>query len=331
MDVAVLLADGVGDLGLASVLEVFKVCNSLLRDADSVIEPWHVHLISAQVSVRSGNGYEIATSPLAEAEVDTELLIVPANSALDADTLVRSLDDPATTPLLHYISATHAAGVHLAAACTGTFYLAEAGALDGTVATTSWWLAPAFRRRYPRVDLHDAETLCAGTQVTTAGAVLAHLDLALSLVARRTPELAFEASRYLLAGDRRNQRAAAIPGVIARGDSLIANFECWVRDHLAEPFQIVDAARALGVTARSLQRAAQAELGMSPGDFVNEIRLQRATTLLQTTDLTVEAVAGRVGYQNAGTLRTLFRRRRGQTITEVRSTPLHWTLTSSHR
>lgn len=80
----------------------------------------------------------------------------------------------------------------------------------------------------------------------------------------------------------------------------------------------------LGVTERSLQRATQAELGMSPRDFVNDIRLEHAAFLLRTTSLPLEAIASRVGYLNAGTLRGLVRRRRGMTIAQLRATPLAW-------
>ena len=160
--------------------------------------------------------------------------------------------------------------------------------------------------------------------IATAAAALAHLDLALATVAGHSPAQAERAARMLLAGSGGEQRDYIVPQVIARGNSLVAAFERWVRGHIAEQFLITDAARELGVTVRSLQRATQAEIGMSPRDFVNEIRLERATRLLRTTNATVETVAARVGYLNAGPLRGLFRRRRGRSIAEVRATPMAW-------
>lgn len=328
MNVVVLVTDGVGDFGLSAVLEVFKTANSLLHELEYDLTPWLVRIVSFNGQVRTGNGFQISAIPLSELTGNVDLLIVPAVAALDADTVLDYIVTPANTAVLEYISKKHGDETQLAAACTGTFFLAEAGVLDGLRATTSWWLAAAFRRRYPKVELAANHTLCHDGRVTTVGAVVAHLDMALSLVAARSPELAQWTGRYLLAGDRRTQNRAAVPEILARGDSLIAAFERWVRDHLTEPFQIADAARELGLTARSLQRAAQTELGMSPRDFVEEIRLERATHLLHNTTLTIDAVAGRVGYLNAGTLRTLFRRRRGQTIAEVRSAPVYWGATT---
>ena len=82
--------------------------------------------------------------------------------------------------------------------------------------------------------------------------------------------------------------------------------------------QIEDAARTLGVSERTLQRATQATLGMSPIRFVQEVRLEQATVLLRTTTQAPAAIATAVGYQDVSTLRTLIRRRRHTTLAALR-------------
>ncbi|WP_433680925.1 GlxA family transcriptional regulator [Nocardia sp. CA-119907] len=324
MDVAVFVQDGVADLGLTAVLETFATANGLRGELETAPEPWRVHMVSDGGQVRTAHGFLAQTTPMTQLPDDIGLMVVPASRVLDADGLIGLVSAPANRPVLQLMTRAYESGAHLAAACTGTFYLAEAGVLDGAVATTSWWLGPAFRRRYPRIDLDESRILCRADRLTTAAATLSHIDLALSLIAAQSPTLAELTSRYLVVGDRRNQLDSAIPEVVARNDSLVAAFERWVRDHIAEQFLIADAAQRLGVTERTLQRATQAEIGMSPRDFVHEVRLERATKLLRTTTLTIEAIAVKVGYLNAGTLRGLFRRRRGRSIAEVRASRLSW-------
>ncbi|MEU1545197.1 helix-turn-helix domain-containing protein [Nocardia sp. NPDC005745] len=320
MDVVVFVVDGVADFGYAALLETFNTANAVRTELADPPQPWRIRSASFGATVRSGNGNTVPTIPLDELGDEFELMIVPAVNVLEAAALIELISAPASLPVLDRLVAARDRGAHLAAACTGTFFLAEAGVLDGSAATTSWWLGPSFRRRYPRVELDEGRTLCRGQGVTTAGAALSHMDLALSLIASRSPALAERAMRYLAVGAGRPQREFIVPEVIARGDSVTAAFERWVREHLGENFRIANAARAIGVTERSLQRATHAELGMSPTEFVHDIRLERAVHLLRTTALTVDAVAAKVGYLNAGTLRGLFRRRRGMSISEIRMT-----------
>ncbi|WP_019926725.1 GlxA family transcriptional regulator [Nocardia sp. BMG111209] len=324
MNVVILVVEGVADFGLAALLETLNTANSLRTELDNASPPWSVRCVSFGAGVRSGYGHLIPTVPLAECDGDADVMIVPAVAALEAEALIGLVSAPESRAVLDLIACSRARGVHLAGACTGTFFLAEAGVLDGQPATTSWWLGPVFRRRYPKAELDEGRTLCRGDQVTTAGASLSHLDLALSLVQAQSPALATLTSRYMAVGNRKSQAAHVIPEVVARGNVLVADFERWVRTNLSEPMRLADVSRMLGASERGLQRAMQAELGKSPQEFVHDIRLERAVELLRTTALTVDAVAGRVGYQNASTLRTLIRRRRGVTVAEIRAARSAW-------
>jgi transcriptional regulator GlxA family with amidase domain len=154
--------------------------------------------------------------------------------------------------------------------------------------------------------------------VTTAGAAFAHIDLALSLVHAQSPALADLVARYLLIGDRASQASFAVPTMLARHSPEMAAFERWVRSNLDSPIRISAAAAAIGLSERTLQRITAAAVGMSPVEFVNEVRLHEASFLLRSSMLSADAVAARVGFQNTSTLRSLVRRRRGVTIRELR-------------
>ncbi|MBF6239622.1 helix-turn-helix domain-containing protein [Nocardia otitidiscaviarum] len=324
MNVAVFVVDGVADFGYAALIETFSMANGLRERLPQSPPPWRVHTVSFGHRVRSGNGHSVTTTPLAELREEVDLVIVPAVNVLDAQALIGLVSAPHSRPVLEHIRRTHDAGGRLAAACTGTFFLAEAGVLDGAPATTSWWLGPSFRRRYPRVALDESRLLCRGGRITTAGASLSHMDLALSLVHGRSPALAELTARYLALGNRDTQAAFAVPEVVARGDALVAAFERWVRAHLSEPLHIATAARELGTTTRTLQRATRAEIGLTPREFANDIRLERAAHLLRTTTLTVDSIAAHVGYSSPATLRTLVRRRHGMTLAELRAARGPW-------
>mgnify|MGYP001182391789 CR=1 FL=1 len=317
MRIAVLAVPDLFDSGLSAVLDILATANALRADVATSVPPFDVTVTGTEASVRTGHGLRLATTPLTELDTVPDLLFMPAvGCGLRSPRQV--VDVVQNHPALAHVAALHAAGSDLAAACTGTFFLAEAGVLDGLLATTSWWLGPAFRRRYTAVRLDESRTLARDGRVTTAGAAFAHIDLALSIVAQESPALAEMVARYLVIGDRPSQAISAVPSHLAGHDPVVTAFERWVRDHIAGPLQISRAAAAIGVSERTLQRTTAAVLGMSPIDFVHQIRLDEATFLLRTTSQTVDAIAAAVGYQNTGTLRALVRRRRGTTIRALR-------------
>jgi transcriptional regulator GlxA family with amidase domain len=317
MKICVLAVPDLFDSGLSAVLDVLATANALRGEVAASVLPFEVTVAGTGASVRTAHGLLLATRPLAELDTVPDLLVMPA-IACSFKAPRQVVDIVRDHPVLAHVAALHTAGSALAAACTGTFFLAEAGVLDGRLATTSWWLGPAFRRRYPAVRLDDTRTLACDGPITTAGAAFAHIDLALSVVARQSPALAEMVARYLVIGDRPSQAAYAIPSHLAGTDPTVTAFERWARAHVAEPLQVSRAAAAIGVSERTLQRTTAAVLGMSPTGFLHEIRLDEATFLLRTTTQTVDAVAAAVGYQNTSTLRALVRRRRGTTISALR-------------
>jgi transcriptional regulator GlxA family with amidase domain len=196
----------------------------------------------------------------------------------------------------------------LAAACTGVFPLADSGLLDGRRATTTWFLGPTFNRRFPDVTLELDLMVVADGPVLTAGAAFAHIDLGLALVRAVSAELAQVVARLLVIDERPSQAAYLAYDHLAHDDPVVLAFERHVRAELAEPFDVGGAAAAIGTSRRTLERRTQQVLGMSPLGIVQRLRLERAEHLRRTTDLSLDQIAGRVGYANAETLRSLRRR-----------------------
>jgi transcriptional regulator GlxA family with amidase domain len=211
-----------------------------------------------------------------------------------------------------------ARGAGTAAACIGTFVVAESGLLDNQDSTTTWWLAPLFRQRYPKVRVDESRMIVKSGKFVTAGAALSHMDLALWLIRQKSPRLAALTANYLVVDSRPSQSAYVLVDHFAHSDALVERFERWARARLTHGFSLEDAAAATGASKRTLARRMQAVLGKSPLSYFQELRVERAVHLLKTTDESVEEIAARVGYADGVTLRTLLRRHLGQGIKEIR-------------
>jgi len=215
------------------------------------------------------------------------------------------------------VGAWQAAGARVAAACPGTYVLALTGLLDGRRATTSWWLAPDFRQRFGAVQLDETEMVIDEDGRVTAGAALAHVDLALWFVREHSPTLARTTSKHLLVDGRPSQATYAMSDHLAHSDPVVENFERWARQNLAD-FSMAAAANATGTSERTLERRLRKILGQTPIAFVRRLRVERAIFLLETTDESVESIASEVGYGDGVTLRTLLRKQTGLGIRQLR-------------
>jgi transcriptional regulator GlxA family with amidase domain len=206
----------------------------------------------------------------------------------------------------------------MAAACVGTFVLAESGLLENHRATTTWWLAPLFRKRYPTVVLDESDMVVKSGDRVTAGAALSHVDLALWIVRSASPQLAALVAKYLIVDSRPSQSAYALTDHLVHDDPIVQRFERWARARLTRGFSLDDAAKATGASKRTLARHLQTVLGKSPLAYFQTLRVERAVHLLKTGDATVDEIAARVGYADGTTLRTLLKRRLNVGVKELR-------------
>jgi transcriptional regulator GlxA family with amidase domain len=317
MLIDILALDGVFDTGLAAVQDTFAIAGELGREQGGLSAPILTRVVSVRRGVTTANGLKVPTQ-MASALSRPDIIVVPALGAKTPQTLADALCHRDIARAGTLLRDRQSEGVITAAACTGTFVLAENGLLDGRKATTSWWLGPFFRERYPTVVLDDGRMVVRSNDVVTAGAALAHFDLALWLVREISPALAAVTARYLMLDPRSSQAAYAIPDHLTHADAVVERFERWVRENLSSGFSLDDASRAIGASPRTLARRLHAVLGKSPLSYFQDLRVERAVHLLQTTGESVERIAIEVGYSDAVTLRNLLRRRLGRSASQLR-------------
>src|SRR5260221_1835124 len=317
MRISILALNDVFDLGLAALLDTLETSNELAGEQGKSSARFSVRLVGLRRIVRTHQGLLVPVEPAATAS-RPDVVLIPALGSKAPPALTAALEQREVSEAGALLRRWSAAGTLVGAACTSTFVVAESGLLDGCRATTTWWLAPLFRERYPSVELDDSHMIVDSRRVVTAGAALAHLDLALWMVRRRSPALAALTARYLVIDPRPSQSAFAIPDHLAHEDAVVERFEKWARRHLVERFSLSAAARSVGASERTLGRRLRAVLGKSPLSYVQDLRVERAVHLLQTTDATVDDVAALVGYADGVTLRTLLRRKTGRGVRELR-------------
>lgn len=223
MRITALILDGVFDTGLTVTLDALRIANNLSVWQERK-PPFDVSVVGVRKEVRSSGGLMVPVQPVAPAS-KPDWVIVPALGATTPDLLVPALERPDVKQAAAQLRTWREKGAQIAASCVGTFLVAEAGLLDHLEATTTWWLSPLFRQRYPHVNLNESRMLIPTEIGVTAGAAMGHLDMALWLIRKTSPELATLVSRYLLADIRSSQAPYIIPNHLAQADPLILRFE----------------------------------------------------------------------------------------------------------
>ncbi|MDW5313393.1 GlxA family transcriptional regulator [Rhizobium sp. PL01] len=316
MKIQVLALDGVFDTGLATVLDVFTTANELSAMLSLGIAPFDVRIVGLRRKVRTSQGLAVPVSAKLDPST-ADWLVIPAIGYKTPELLIPALERPDVRDAAKALAEV-APGTKVAAACIGTFVLAQSGLLDRQTATTTWWLAPLFRQRYPAVQLDDAHMLIKSGSFVTAGAALGHIDMALWLVRQVSPELAGLVARYLIVDSRPAQSAYVISDHLAHADPLVERFERWARASLASGFSLDIAADAAGTSKRTLARRMQQVLGKTPLSYFQDLRVERAVHLMKTSGKSLEQIAALVGYADGVTLRALLRQRLGRGVRDVR-------------
>ncbi|MFK0115564.1 GlxA family transcriptional regulator [Streptomyces sp. NPDC090994] len=190
--------------------------------------------------------------------------------------------------------------------CTGAFVLAAAGLLDGRRATTHWQLTDVFRRMFPRVTL-DPDVLFVhdGRILTSAGAA-SGVDVCLHLIREDHGSALANAvaRRCVVPPFRDGGQAQYIEQPVPRtGAASTAATRAWALERLDESLTLADLAAHAGMSLRTFARRFDDEVGLSPGRWLIQQRVARARHLLESSDLPVDQIAGRVGFATGASLR----------------------------
>ena len=227
-------------------------------------------------------------------------------------------------PMIEWLRRKYEAGATLCSACSGAVILAETGLLDGCPATSHWGYQDLFRSCYPRVKFDPAPNLTYADpngRIITAGGTTSWHDLALHLIARyASPGEALNIAKvYLLKWHSETELPfASLVRFVPHGDSVVKKCEKWLQLHFIEIDAIPQVTELAGVPERTLKRRFKSATGSSLIAYLQNLRVEEAKHLLETTDTPVDEISDAAGYSDASFFRRLFKRLTGLTPSHYR-------------
>jgi transcriptional regulator GlxA family with amidase domain len=283
-------------LAMGSVFE----CANLLRGEQA----YDFHLVSTTGGlVKSSQGFSVDSSPMRSEGYDT--LIV--SGYLQPDTHENAL--------IELVQTAAAQSRRVVSLCVGAFVLAEAGLLEGKRATTHWLHSPAFKQRYPHIQMNDDRLFVVDGQIWTGAGMSAGIDLALALVENDLgADLARRVARKLVISQRRGSEQSQLSALleIDPKSDRVQLAMAYARENLTDDLSVEALAAVARLSPRQFSRVFRDETGQTPAKAIESLRLEAARVMMETSRHPIEVVARETGFGDRERMRQAFLRAFGK-------------------
>ncbi|MET7450929.1 helix-turn-helix domain-containing protein [Streptomyces sp. NPDC005574] len=310
-NVAAVVLNGVNPFELGVACEVFGTDRS-----DDGLPVYDFAVVSAEgPTLRSRAGFSLHIEHGLERLEEADLIAVPAGENYE------SRDFP--PELLAALRRATVRGARVLSVCSGVFLVAAAGLLDGRRCAVHWHQAEALARRYPHVSVEPDVLYVDEDPVITSAGTAAGIDACLHLVRKEQgTEVANKIARRMVVPPHRDGgQAQYIERPLPRSScDTVGDVLAWMAEHLDEEVTVEQLADRAHMSPRTFARRFQQETGTTPYRWILRQRVLLAQRLLEETDETMDAIAGRTGFGTAAALRHQFTRALGTTPNAYRRT-----------
>lgn len=300
--VSVIVLEPVAVFEFGVAVEVFGVDRT-----DEGIEPFDFRVCGVEpgraLATKNGDPFTITPQRGLDGALGTDLVIV-APTAPQAD-------DEYPPEALEVLRRAYDDGATILSLCSGSFIVGAAGLLEGRRCTTHWMYAEEMKRRFPSAKVDPRVLFVEDGQIVTSAGTAAGIDASLHLVRKELgTAIATKIARRMVVPPQRDggqQQYVDLPIPPCQADSL-SDLLSWMVEHLDVDHTAASLAARAMMSERTFARRFSAETGTTPHKWLTRQRVLAARSLLEESDLTVDQVASRVGFNSPVVLRDHFRR-----------------------
>lgn len=311
--VALVIYEGVQALDVAGPLDVFLTANGFLPESDH----YDLLLVAGSTKqLKASNGMRmVADLSFDEAAEPFHTVLVAGGQCLP-----ESPPDPAMSA---WLSGRGVKAQRYGSICTGAFALGYAGLLDGRTVTTHWLRSELLASKFPAARVEHNRIYARDDRLVTSAGVTAGIDLSLALVAEdHGAAISLACAKALVVvAQRQGGQSQFSPLLlpVSNASTPIGKVQTHVMDHIREPYPVERLAEIAGVSPRSIARLFVRELGTTPHEFVEGVRLDQARALLESSDAPLKTVAFDSGFASPDHMRSAFQRRLDVTPMQYRA------------
>ncbi len=322
--VGILINDGIMATAVTGIIDVLNLANRLHHKATGAsAAPLSWQLVGIDKKyVTSSQGMLFKADVWLEESEQFDVLIW-AGSQYQDDQALWSLCT-SMAPFSEKIKQLCERAELVLAGCTAVPMLANTGLLKGKKITASWWLEGFFQRYIKGCQLNVSHSLQIDGKFLTCGATTSFLQLTWYLVRHYLgKDIADSIARYLLIDTEHFQQTAfySLDLLPEHQDSALKQVQDWITQNLDKQIDLATLAYKLNVSERTLTRRFKKQFGLSPMQYVQIARIERACYLLKHTSNTAQQIASMLSYQDDAAFRKVFIKHKGISMGEYRRTP----------
>lgn len=306
---AIIAIDGCYGSSLHGLADVLVVANAHIRKTLNETKPffnWQF-FTSRNNEIATSNGLIMNHQLAEQSEQQFDVIFIPGVLYRGAKAFEDTLHNHSA--LYHWLAKQHRAGAIVCANCTSNFFLAEAGLVNNKSSTTVWWLEQLYRKRYPLTQLKFDQLMVEQDNIITASAATSHFQLGLILLKKFVPESIVQNTAKTMLIDTRKVNTPPeqlLNQAREHNNMLVQNAQEWISQHLHETFTILELAKKLATSERTLVRQFKEVLATTPLKYVQNLRINAAKYLLESSELNLERIIEKVGYKDRSTFSKLF-------------------------
>jgi transcriptional regulator GlxA family with amidase domain len=317
---AVVLLNGCYSSSASYLLDMVQIANDHIAETGPKNERIEYDFVSLHGrAAQMTEGFQFAPDlSVGAADSQYDLVFVPALDYPDSAHFFERL--VSYRSLFVWLARQWQGGAIVASLCTGTFVLAEAGLLDGRLATTSWWLEKQFHRCYPTVKLDITRDIAESERVVSGSTLGMGAQFSLRLIDMLTSSrIAEMTARSLMIDTSAIAESIDAPELASEADEIVDRIRELFRKNLDKKINLIEVATCMRVSERTLIRHFKKKLGITPRAYLHNMRIESAKKMLRETGLQIGKVAVRVGYSDIVFFKKVFRNHVGVSPTEFRN------------
>jgi transcriptional regulator GlxA family with amidase domain len=306
--ISLLIHEDVYSSSVAGVIDLFDGANWCLREFGKP-PAFKLELVSEKVkNIQLDAPAQFMCYATLEEVIETDLIIIPGFNGEPGSILKKN------AALVSWIKEMNNSGSEVASLCVGSFFLAEAGLLNGKIATSHWAATDAMRSTYPLIQVRSDRIITDQEGIYTSGGGFSSIKLILYLIEKFCGREAaiWISKRFSIDIDHVSQSHFAVfTGQHQHNDHEILKSQAYIEQNYSTNISIDEVSGLTNTGKRNFIRRFKAATHNTPIEYLQRVRIEAAKKALEEKDWQLDEIMTRTGYEDIKTFRMIFKRMTG--------------------